>query len=121
MVGYGRPADTTPHMSCCERQEQVLSRGNSSTQRYLLVSSHLSDPVPAEAVGALAEKLPTHASYSKVTGWHDAVVGSTSGLDVCCQPVTCHYAPAACLLERLVATENDWGQTTAVLITCGEG
>jgi hypothetical protein len=31
-----------------------------------------SNPVPAGGVGALAEKLPTLASYSEVTGWHDA-------------------------------------------------
>ena len=39
------------------------------------VSSH-PPGASRESVGVLAENLPTHASYSKVTGWHDAVVDS---------------------------------------------
>jgi len=80
--------------------------------RYLLVSSHPSDPVPAEAVGALAEELPTHASYSKVTGWHDAVVDSESGLDCCHQLsvmllLLAYFARAVgCYRERLGANHG---------------
>ena len=87
------------------------------------VSSH-PPGASRESVGVLAENLPTHASYSKVTGWHDAVVDFASGLDVCCH-LSAMPLVLVCLLERLVATENDWGPNDDCALTpcstCGEG
>ena len=51
---------------------------------------------------------------AKVTGWHDASSGFASGLDVCCH-LSAMPLVLVCLLQRLVATENDWGQTMTVL------
>lgn len=52
--------------------------------------------------------------------------GFASGLDVCCH-LSAMPLVLACLLERLVATENDWGvndgcaRTLQFSSTCGEG
>lgn len=112
-------------MSCCSlKEQQRLSQDHNSDRGT--VSSRVLHPVPAEraSVGVLAENLPTHASYSKVTGWHDAVVEFASGLDVCCH-LSAMPLVLVCLLERLVATENDWGPNDGCALTpcstCGEG
>ena len=123
IFGFGRPTDTAYVLLLMKRATTVVT-GSQQRQRYGLVSSHTPGASRESERRSARREFANPCLLQQSDGVARRGSGFASGLDVCCH-LSAMPLVLVCLLERLVATENDWGPNDGCALTpcstCGEG